>query len=351
MASFSIQGINIAGIAATVPKTVEHNMDYTYISEKERKSLIKVTGVEQRRVASAQTTTSDLCFEAATKLIDELNWKKEDISILIFVSQSSDYFLPATAVILQGRLGLPTHCMAFDIALGCSGYVYGLSVITGLMHSAGIKKGLLLVGDVSSVICSKTDKSTYPLFGDAGTATAVELTDDAKPIHFNLNNDGNKYNTIIVQHGRGRNRGSPDSFRMEKIAEGIERSKLNIELNGIEVFNFSINEVPEMVNELFRDTQTTSNDYDYLVLHQANRLINETIRKKLGFDAAKVPYSISKYGNTSSASIPLTIASELREQISKNKLRLLCAGFGVGLSWGAVSFTTNKTVILPVLEI
>jgi 3-oxoacyl-[acyl-carrier-protein] synthase-3 len=351
MASFSIQGVTIAGMAATVPKTVEHTMDYTRISEKERKMLIKITGVEQKRLAGLEMTASDLCFNAADKLLDKLKWDRQEVTLLIFVTQSGDYFLPATSVILQDRLGLPKSCMAFDIGLGCSGFVYGLSVISSLMRTTGIRKALLLTGDVSSVICSVNDKSTWPLFGDAGTATALELKDEAAPMHFNVNSDGSKHQAIIVPHGRGRYLGTTESFKEEKISEGIERSNLHIALNGIDVFNFSIKEVPLMLKEFLHNTQTTTNDYDFLVLHQANLLINETIRKKLGFESAKVPYSISKYGNTSSASIPLTIVSELGDKVSREPCSFLCAGFGVGLSWGAVSFKTNKIVTLPVLEI
>src|SRR5690606_31750850 len=125
---------------------VESNWDYTLLSESEKKLLIKTTGVEKKRRAPKGMATSDLCFEAAKKLLDELHWKKEEIDALVFVSQSSDYYLPATAIILQDRLGLPKSCLAFDVGLGCSGYVYGLSILSSLMAASGLKKALLMAG-------------------------------------------------------------------------------------------------------------------------------------------------------------------------------------------------------------
>ena len=268
MASFSISGVSIVGMAAAVPKNSESNWDCELIPEKDRKMLIKTTGVETRRIVPEGMTTSDLCFEATDKLLNELKWKREEITLLVFVSQSSDYYLPATAVILQDRLGLPKSCLAFDIGLGCSGFVYGLSIIAGLMNSSGIKKGILMAGDVSSIICSKEDKSTYPLFGDAGTVTALELNKEAPPLHFNLNSDGSGYNAIIVPDGGSRNRITESSLVQQKISEGITRRSLNLSLNGIDVFNFSLTAVPPLIQTLFKDTYTTEKDYDYFILLQ-----------------------------------------------------------------------------------
>lgn len=351
MAFFSIQDIAVKGIAAAVPSNMVSNWDYDLLTESEKKLLIKTTGVEQRRMVVPGMTTSDLCFEAAEKLLKELNWKKEEIDILIFVSQSTDYYLPATSIILQHRLGLPKSCMAFDIGLGCSGYVYGLSVISGMMKATGLKKGLLMVGDVSTITCSKDDKSTYPLFGDAGTVTALQFDENAEPISFDLNSDGSGKDAIIIPHGGIRNLASPESFVKEEIAPGIVRSKMELALNGLDVFNFSIKEVPNSLKEFLEKTETTPESYDYFVMHQANKLMNETIRKKMKFPPEKIPYSISKYGNTSSASIPLTIVSELSEALKNSNKKLLLAGFGVGLSWGSVSLNLNNVILPEIIEL
>ncbi|QAA82128.1 ketoacyl-ACP synthase III [Aequorivita sp. H23M31] len=351
MAFFSIQDIAVKGIATAVPSNIVSNWDYDLLTESEKKLLVKTTGVEQRRMALPGMTTSDLCFEAGEKLLKDLDWKKEEIDILIFVSQSADYYLPATSIILQDRLGLPKSCMAFDIGLGCSGYVYGLSVIAGMLKATGLKKGLLMVGDISTVTCSKKDKSTYPLFGDAGTVTALEFEENAQPIQFDLSSDGSGKDAIIIPHGGIRNLASPESFVKEQIAPGIVRSKMELALNGLDVFNFSIKEVPSSLKEFLERTETTPHSYDYFVMHQANKLMNETIRKKMGFPPEKVPYSISKYGNTSSASIPLTIVSELSRKLENSEKKLLLAGFGVGLSWGAVSLNLKNVVCPEILEL
>ena len=351
MAFFSITDIAVKGIAAAVPANVVSNWDYELLTESEKKLLIKTTGVEERRMVTPGMATSDLCFEASKKLLKKLDWKNEEIEILIFVSQSTDYYLPATAIILQDRLGLPKSSMAFDIGLGCSGYVYGLSVISSMMKAANLKKGLLMVGDVSTITCSIEDKSTYPLFGDAGTVTALQFEENAEAITFSLHSDGSGKDAIIIPHGGIRNLASAESFDKEEIAPGIVRSKMELALNGLDVFNFSIKEVPNSLNEFFTKTETNTEDYDYFVMHQANKLMNETIRKKAGFSSEKTPYSISKYGNTSSASIPLTIVSEISQEIENSEKKLLLAGFGVGLSWGMVSVNLKNVICPEIFEL
>lgn len=351
MSLFSIPNTKIAGISACIPRKEVFNIDYKWISLKERQVLIKTTGVEKRRVAEKGTTTSDLCFLATEKLIDELSWDKKDIQLLIFVSQSRDFLIPSTSCILQDRLGLPKSCMAFDINLGCSGYIYGLSVAGSLISSGNLKKGLLLVGDISSLNCSYKDKSSYPLFGDAGTITAIEFDEHAPDLLFNLQTDGAGYDAIIVPDGGIRNFATKNSFQYKKYSSGIYRNKIQLVLNGIEVFNFSLREVVPNIHSLLQYSSKTIDYFDYFVFHQANLLINESLRKKLNLKKEKVPYTIHKYGNTSSASIPLTIVSELREQIQRRKLSLLLSGFGVGLSWGSAIVEVNKVVCPEVIEL
>jgi 3-oxoacyl-[acyl-carrier-protein] synthase-3 len=351
MPCFAIPNVEIKGIAAAVPQQSESNWDYDRLTKSEQKLLVKTTGVETRRIAPKGMATSDLCYEAAARLMKELNWEKEDVQVLIFLSQSRDYYLPATAIILQDRLGLSKHCMAFDIGLGCSGFVYGLSVIGSIMSTAGLKRGLLLMGDISSATCAYEDKSTYPLFGDAGTATALEFTPDAKAMHFNLNSDGSGYQAIMIPDGGIRNLVSEASFEKKQIDEGIERCNLNLALNGLDVFNFSIREVPPAVNALLDRTAKRVEDFDYFLMHQANLLMNETIRKKLKWTKEQVPYSIRDYGNTSSASIPLTMVSQLSKEALSKPMSCCLAGFGVGLSWGIATVETSGLVCPEIIEL
>ncbi len=351
MAFSAIHNVAIRGISAAVPKTIESNWEYPFLSESEKKLLIKTTGVEFRRRAEKGMATSDLCYEAAKKLIDELGWSPSEIDALIFVSQSSDYYLPATAIILQDRLGLPTSCMALDVGLGCSGYVYGLSVLSSILSATGLKKALLMAGDVSSATCSFEDKSTYPLFGDAGTVTALEFDDSAQSMTFELNSDGSGYEAIIIPHGGVRNLATKASFDKKEISPGIQRADLNLALNGLDVFNFSVTKVPKSINAFLAKTNTSPDNYDYFLMHQANLLMNETIRKKTKFDKEQVPYSIQQYGNTSSASIPLTIVAELRDRTKEERLNVLMAGFGVGLSWGIASVELAHIKCPKIIEV
>ena len=351
MALLSFSGVKINGIAAAVPSRVKYTKDYDLISEKEQENLVRMVGVEQRRVADEGTATSDLCQAASEKLIQGLGWDRNEIDLLVFISQSRDYIIPATAGILQDKLGLSKSCLAFDISLGCSGYVYGLSVMGSMMANGQLRKGLLLVGDVSTKNTSYKDKSTYPLFGDAGTATALSYGSEAGTMAFNLQTDGAGYEAIIIPDGGIRNFASPDtSFQYEKIDEGIERNKLHIALDGIEVFNFSLREVAPNVKALLADQGREIGDIDFYVMHQANRLMNETIRKQLKIAPEKYPYSIAEFGNTSSASIPLTMAYRIREELQKLHLHLLLSGFGVGLSWGSAIIETDKIYCPEIIE-
>jgi 3-oxoacyl-[acyl-carrier-protein] synthase-3 len=351
MAIFSLGGIKLTGLSAAVPRKKENNIDYQWISVKERESLIKNIGVETRRVAEKGTTTADLCVIAAEKLLNELQWNRNEVELLIFVSQSRDYLVPTTACIVQDRLGLPHSCLALDIGLGCSGYVYGLSVISGMMQSGMIKKGLLMVGDISTLTTNYRDKSTYPLFGDVGTVTAIEYDADAPLMHFNLQTDGAGYKAIMIRDGGARNVMSKKSFDVKKISQGIYRSPLHLQLDGIEVFNFTLREVVPNIKALLKETGKSLEDIDYVVFHQANRLINETLRKMLKLDPAKVPYSIREFGNTSGASVPLTMIVALAEALKAGKTRLLLSAFGVGLSWGSAIIETEQLCIPDLIEV
>lgn len=347
----SIDHIAIRGISNAVPKKTVYTRDYDYISEAERKLLIKTTGIESRRVAEEGICASDLCFEAAEKLLQELNWDKASIDIVIFVSQSSDYYLPATAILLQNRLGLNKSTLAFDVSLGCSGYIYGLNIISSMMSSGILKRGLLLVGDISTNSTNYKDKSSFPLFGDSGSATALEFDQIAKPMLFSMGSDGSGSNAIIIPGGGTRNKFNENSLTEEIISEGITRHQLNIILEGLDIFNFSIKEVPKNISSLLSEASKTVDDIDFFVLHQANRIINETIRKKLKIESEKVPYSIGQYGNTSSGSIPLTIQTELNHILMSGNHRMILSGFGVGLSWGSVMLSTSSLTIPKLIEV
>ena len=350
MAFFNVNNVAIKGLSGAVPKNVVSNKDYSLLSEKERKLLIKTTGIEERRLATSGITTSDLGFSAAESLLRDLKWSSDEIDVLIFVSQSPDYYLPATAIILQNRLGISKDAMAFDIGLGCSGYVYGLSVIANLLSSGQMKKGLLIVGDVSSATCAYTDKSTYPLFGDAACVTALQFDENADEMTFSLHSDGKGEDAIKIHDGGIRNLVNEDSLKTKKISEGIERAPLNLALDGMAVFDFSIGVIPGAINDFMTKTNTNPDSYDHFVMHQANKIMNETIRRKTGFSKEQTPYSLADFGNTSSASIPLTLITKTDDSLSDNR-SILLAGFGVGLSWGMAKISTKNIVVSKLNEL
>jgi len=348
-----ISNVSIKGIAACVPVRSESNLDYELLTREERIKLVKTTGIEKRRIAEGDQCTSDFCFIAAERLIADLKWKKDEIEALIFVSQTADYPYPATSIILQDRLGLPKASICFDINLGCSGYVYGLGIISNLVSSMNIKKGLLLVGEVAARTTTITDRSSYPLFGDAGTATAVEYDTKADKIYFDYGSDGSGHKAILMKSGNigGRFPVTEDSLKVKIVSKGIERNDLHVILNGIDVFNFSITEVPRSVKQLVEKFDINLESIDAFVLHQANFIMNDTIRKKLKLPAEKMFYSLKDFGNTSSASIPLTIVHALQKRVREEKIKLLISGFGVGLSWGTMVIDVDKIVCPDILEI
>jgi len=353
MADFSISNVAVKGMTACVPKdhVVNTQASVAGLDTSEMLKVVAMTGIDKHHLSPPHICTSDLCFEAAEKLIDKLNWSKEDIEIVIFVSQTPDYILPMTSAILQQRLGLSTRCVAFDMSIGCSGFVYGMSVIAAMMSASKIKKGLLLVGDTITKLISKQDRSTFPLFGDAGTATALAYDEAAHEMDFSLSTDGSGHRAIIVHDGGQRSPFTEQSLLPQSFEGGIERSQQQLYLNGMDVFNFSISKAPASFQQMMSFKNKTIDAFDYFVFHQANKLMNETIRKKLKIEPTKYLYSLQKYGNTSSATIPLTLVSELQEELSHRQLSLGLCGFGVGLSWGSMTLTTDHIVTLPVIEL
>jgi 3-oxoacyl-[acyl-carrier-protein] synthase-3 len=346
----AIPGIAIRAIAAAVPTEVALTKDYEYLSQEDRKRVQKATGVAAHRVAAINQCTSDLCAAAAERAIVQLGWTRESIGALILVTQTPDQPTPATSIVLQNKLGLSQTCVAFDVNLGCSGYPYGLALVSSIMQSLGIPRALLLMGDISSRICARNDKSAWPLFGDAGTATALELDSDALPMHFDLMSDGSGMGTIIIPGGGLASRHPPGAGPIEAKADvdGVMRRPDNLLLQGADIFSFAITKVPSSVTRTLTASGYTVEKIDFVLLHQANKMINDIIVKKTGFSQEKALSTLAQYGNTSSASIPLTMCAHSN---LFNKRRLIAAcGFGVGLSWGTCIFSIPEGTVLPVIE-
>lgn len=337
MASFSINNVAIRGVVSSTPRRTEENKDYPIFQQGEAEKVIASTGIERRRVVDESTTAGDLCLHAAATLIEKLKWNKDSIDCLIFVSQTPDYKLPATSCVLQGKLGLPTSCFAMDISYGCPGWIYGLSVISSLISAGKLRRGLLLVGDTPTKFKNPHDKTAWPLFGDAGSATALEFDDTAEPMHFVMHTDGSAYQTIIIPDGGARNPITENSLKEVQIEQGIARRPLDSSMDGLAVFQFGIKQGPAVTSQLLEETGQTTDTIDLFLFHQANRYMNEKIRKKLHIDAEKVPYSLRDFGNTSCATIPLTMTVACDEfSLTQKENRIVATAFGVGLSWASV---------------
>ena len=335
------KGLSICGIASAVPtRWVSVREQFGGDNEETIRAInkfIKSTGIEGRYLASDKQTSSDLCFVAAKRLLEEKKISKDRIGLLLFVSQTTDYRAPATAMVLHYRLGLSRNCFAFDVNLGCSGYTCGIEIASSILQKSEFDYALLLCGDTTARE-QHPSRNTFErefdkrLFGDCGTATLISKDEHSNDIRIIINTDGSGFKTIITPYEWYRN---PDA-----------NNKTDSIMDGVEVFNFSTSKAPEMILELMKKSNTIPSDYDCLVLHQANELILDRIAKTTGFDAEKNLKSINKYGNTSSASIPTTLVYNYGNSVGGIFRCILC-GFGVGLSWSAVDCYIDKKNILP----
>ena len=343
MAMLKYNGVGVTALAACVPKTIINNYEYTdFFPEEQVKEVVDKIGVFERRFADEATCSSDLCYAAAERLIIDNSIDRGEIDLLVFISQTPDYRMPATSIILQERLGLFHSCVAFDINLGCAGFCYGLSVIYAMMQSGCIRKALLLDGETRSKVYSPKDRRSAFIFGDAGVAALIERNEKFGESHFSLNSDGSRGELIMIPGGGYRIMSSAETLREKVVDEyGNIRSDEHGHMNGADVFNFVIVEVPKDIKRLIAASGENIQKMDYYVFHQANAFINNHIAKKLKLDKERIPWTIQKYGNTSSVSVPLTIVSELKDKMAGEK-KILMSAFGVGMAWA--------TAIVPFVD-
>lgn len=336
-----ITGVALRGIVCTVPgEPIPVECIGEHLKNEDVQKISKTTGVKQLYRAGEHQTAGDLCLAAAEKLISELCWAPETIDGVIMVTQTPDYFLPATACVIHGKLGLPDTCIAFDISLGCSGYIYGLCLASQMVANRVCRRLLLLAGDTIGKAVSPYDQSVATLFGDAGSATALEAVNEDDPWSFVMGTDGQGYQSLILPAGGWRLRATPETWVRVDCADGTLRAPTDLLMDGLEVFSFSVKRVPPLIKDVLRVQGWDISTLDALLLHQANTFVINTIAKKLGLDESRVPVNLDRYGNTSMASIPLLLADDMRLMISRSEpSKLVLAGFGVGFSWAAAALT------------
>lgn len=346
MAFLEVKNVVIKGVATAVPKQIKVAKEMPYFTEIEADNFTNVTGVVSSHVAPPEMTLSDLCKAAAEKLFEESGWERESIDLVMFVSTSRDFYIcPNTSNILQNKLGLRTECIALDIPFACSGYVYALSVAGMMMQTGQIKRALLCVGEMTSKNQSHLDKTVWSLHGDAGSASFLEYNPEAKhPMQFNLGGDGSGWEAIICREMGVRYMTTEESLKYKKYEEGVERNATQCAMDGMSVFSFAITRPGQCIKGLCEHFEFDLTQIDYLLIHQANKMIDEKIRRKLKLEADQVPYSMTYYGNTSSCTIPVTMISQIREKLTGGEIELVMCGFGSGLSWGAAHIYTENII-------
>ncbi len=350
MANLQFGETGIRALAACVPAGISRNEDALrgIVPAEEIAKTVAAIGIAEKRIAAADVCASDLCAQAAENLFAETKIARESIDVLLFMSQTGDFRIPATAPILQARLGLSKNCACMDLSLGCSGYIYALSAAFAYANISGVRRVMLLAGETFSKIVNPRDRVNAPLYGDAGTATIIEKSADFGCSHFVLKTDGSGENAVKIPAGGCRIPATPENLAPQTAPDGSVRSACEVFMDGMDVFNFAVGKVPAVVNEVATLAGTTPAAADLVVFHQANKMMTDFLASRLKIPAGKVPYSLGKYGNTSSASIPLTLAECVCGEVARSNV-ILC-GFGAGLSWGAAALSLAQTKILPVSE-
>lgn len=298
-----------------VLKVDNSNWDISKIYEK--------TGINKRWISNSDETACDLAVIAANKLFNSCSVPRQDVDLLIFISQSPDYFLPTTACIIQDRVGLPNNCMAFDVNLGCSGFVYALSIAGSLLDSGVANKGLILCSDTYTKFISKDDRTCRPIFSDGAAAILVEKSDIKSIGPFIFGTDGSGFDRLIVKNGGMRNFSKNNS------------QNITLEMNGSSVFLFTMNEIPKLINKVLDKAELNIKDLDLIIFHQASKFVIDNLIEKLSLDRNKVFINYEFIGNTVSASIPIALKDACDQNRLKNGDKIMLVGFGVGLSWGA----------------
>jgi len=344
----------ISSIVTVVPKE-EFRFDDEYpafkLTEGKAKRFKKMMSLDRHRIAPPDVCSSDLCLFGLQQLLDEGVLKKEEIGALVFVSQTPDYFMPPTSNVIHGRLGLGQDVICFDINQGCTGFLLGLVQSFLLLEISALPKVVLLCGDTCSKQMDRCNRVSYPLTGDAGSATVVERCEIENPIYAAMKNDGSRHKAIYVPAGAYRTPATPETLEVREAEEGVPQSLQHIHMDGPAIFNFTMEDVPPQVEEILSFSGDTRDSIDCFLFHQPNPFILTQMAGKMRIPQAKLPNNIvSIFGNCSCATIPLNIAFNFAEQLQQGSRRVCFSGFGVGLTWITMVLDLGPLAVCSVVD-
>jgi 3-oxoacyl-[acyl-carrier-protein] synthase-3 len=337
---FLFRNKRIAGIITVLPTkelVFEDEMHHFDASTKSSLKLKAMMGLGKHRIAESHVTAADLCVYGLRHLFAKRLLERDDIDAVIFVSQTPDHFIPPTSNVIHGKLGLKQEAQCLDINHGCAGFIVGLQVACSLLEQDSVEKVVLLNGDTPSKQTNVRDRATYPLIGDAASVTLVERTNEDIVLYGNLKNDGTRSDALVIPAGAYRLPASAETREIVGMADGNWRCKEHIHMDGTAIFDFTMKDVPPMIEDVLRFSRLTKDDIDLYLFHQPNRFILQRLAARMKISEERMPNNIvENFGNASSATIPTNVCFNIGKRALKETFTVCFAGFGVGLTWGAI---------------
>jgi 3-oxoacyl-[acyl-carrier-protein] synthase III len=352
--NFSFAGKRIAGVLTVLPANERSFMDDMKnfdVSEAKSLKLKNVMGYDRHRIVTGETCVSDLAVHGFRHLFDKGLVKPDELDALVVITQSPDYFMPATSSVIQGRLNLQHDMLCMDISQGCAGFVIGLIQAFMMLEQTSINKVALVNADVLSRKVSPKDKNSFPLIGDAACITIIEKTDDPQTIYANLKMDGTHHEVLIIPAGGFRTPSTPETAIIEDVGDNNYRAKDNLTMNGTAVFNFVQVEVPPMIESLLAQAALPVEQVDYFMFHQPNKFMLHKLADRMRVSRDRMPSNIvENFGNASGATIPTNITFNLAQPLLHGTLKLCMAGFGVGLTWASLVMQVGQLAFCEIID-
>ena len=344
----------ITGVLTAIPKnckTFDEEMKNYQADKKRSRRLKLVMGYDRHHFVEPGVCASDLAVFGVETLLHEGKLRKEEIDAIVTVTQSPDYFMPTTGAVIHGRLGLDSHVYCVDISQGCTGYLTGLMEAFSLLDQPQTRKVLLINVDVLSHKVSKEDRNSYPLIGDAASVTVVERTEEETRIDGEIRMDGSRHDALMIPAGGFRQPSTPETAVLHEDSEGNRRSLDNLVMKGADVFNFVQTEMPPLLASLFARLGVKKEEIDWFLFHQPNKFMVEKLAQAIDVPLEKMPSNIVTYfGNASGVTIPTNICYNVGEKLLGHTYKVCLAGFGVGLTWGAMVLELGQLDFCEMVE-